>query len=184
MRDCHASGAGDILAENQKTETMNAEYYYQLSDGTIDGPAPLDDLLRDFADGMLTDETLVSRGGNDGWVKLGVAKLRVMQGKGKAAPAVAVEKDLPKVEAAEVVPDKAPVVAPLSTGLETMFEAIGYVMALGSVFGMFLAIVGFFGEEAAFVVALSAGGFVSGMMMLAIAKGLMYLRSILLTLRR
>jgi hypothetical protein len=49
---------------------MSTQYYYELPDGSMDGPVEMDALVRDLADGMLTEETKVSRGGDDPWATL------------------------------------------------------------------------------------------------------------------
>lgn len=150
---------------------MNTLYYYQLADGTMDGPVELDALLRDLADGMITETTRVSRGGDDAWVELRAARLRHL-----GAPTMTLAKEPAAPKAAEC---KLP-----GTGLESAFQVIGMLMVGLAVFVFIGGISTGDAEMILGVGSLSAGIAVSGMLFLALAKGLLYLRGILGELRQ
>ena len=145
----------------------------------MDGPVEFESLLKDAADGMLTDETLVSRGGDDSWVPLRLAKLRHM-----GSPAVKIK----AAENQEIAPEPTPAPAThthndVASDLECAFIVLGIVQLLAAVaFG--IAFLNIDGVARTFWVGLAAGTSVSGLLFFAVAKALGYLRQILAELKR
>jgi len=165
---------------------MKTLYYYQLAE-TVEGPSELEDLLRDVQEGIVNQDLMVSRGGDDPWVPLRVAKLREISNGGMKGE----KKDQPdhsrsKTEAKKDTPGSMKK-NPASTGLESGFNLIAIFMIVVGAITMLAALVslqeeGVYGLIERF--SLSVGMIVSGMLFLALSKGLFYLRSILAEVKK
>ena len=157
---------------------MSTQYYYELADGSMNGPAEWDSILADLSDGMLTDETRVSRGGDDPWVALRVAKLRHL---GKTMPAAPAKAAMPSAPASQpVVPVSK--VANDETTLESAFRVVGILHLLAGVGAVIFTAsdVGLL----VFGIAIALALWVTGMFFFAIGKGLAYLREILAEMKK
>lgn len=146
---------------------MKTLYYYERPDGSMDGPVEFAVLLRECTDGSLADTTRVSRGGDDDWVSLAEARARET-GKPDGEPEmVATPAEVQTVSDDDVWP---------TPSVNGIFRFFGWAMVMVGVAGATIGALYASAEHGAAVAvstfAVCVGVAVSGVLFLALAKGL------------